>query len=172
MEPKFNPYNTKGSVVFGRIRKLFLGKNTPPIFTRIACNVAILYFLYVFFWSLVIFIAFNFGQNLPKSENWNAIFSSIGTKYNIADIHFSFTLYLITILTCSVVMLAGVLMVWRRRMKGYLFVLVPALVCMFIAFILLGLEYVQHESGWFEFIFGGIVILLFSIDYFIKRRIA
>jgi hypothetical protein len=171
MEPKFNPYNTKGTVVFGRMRKLFLGKKTPPIFTRIACNLALLYFLYVFFWALTIFIAFHFGQNLPKAENWNTIFSSIGTKYHISDIHFSFTLYLISLLTCSVIMLAGVLMVWRNRLNGYLLVLIPTLVCTTIAFMVLGMEYVKNEASWFEFTFGGIVIALFSIDYFLKRRL-
>jgi hypothetical protein len=149
-----------------------LGKNTPQIFTRIACNIAILYFLYVFFWALVIFIAFNFGQNLPKAENWNAIFSSIGTKYHIADIYFSFTLYLIVLLSSSVLMLAGVLMVWRRRIKGYFFVLIPAIICTTVAMALLGMEYVKNESGWFEYVFGGIIITLFTIDYFLKRRIA
>lgn len=171
MEPKFNPYNTKGRVIFGRIRKFFLGKETPSIFSRISCNIALLYFLYIFLWSVAIFIAFNFGQNLPKAKNWNELFQAIGTKYNIADIQFSFTLYLISLLTFSLILFVGVLLVWRRKLRGYLMVIFSAMFCTGISLILLGIEYVKNEATWFEFGFGAIVIAFFTIDYFLKRRI-
>ena len=139
--------------------------------SRIGCNIALLYFLYIFLWSVAIFIAFNFGQNLPKAENWNTLFQAIGTKYQIADIRFSFTLYLISLITFSLILFAGVLLVWRKKMRGYLMVIFSALFCTGISIILLGVEYVKNESTWFEFAFGGIVIAFFTIDYFLKKKV-
>lgn len=170
METKFNPYNTTGTVIFSRMRKFFLGKQTPDLFTRISCNIALLYFFYIFLWALTIFIAFNFGQNLPKAKNWNDLFLAIGTKYGISDIYFSFTLYLATLIAFSLFLFAGTLMVWRKKINGYLLVLSSTFVCSMVPFLLLGIDYVKNESSWFEYTFAAIVIILFTIDYILKKR--
>ena len=153
------------------MRKFFLGKNTPNIFTRILCNFGLLYFFYLFFWTLIIIIAFNFGQNLPKAENWNKLFLEIGVRYNILDIHMSYSIYLYSLLLICASFFIGILLVWRKKVKGYYFVIISTLASIFIPFVLLGYEFVKNECGWFEFLFSGLVITLFTIDYFLRRRL-
>lgn len=168
---KFNPYNAKGSVLFGRMRKFFLGKNTPGLFTRIICNIAILYFFYVFLYALTMLLAFKFGRNLPQGPHWEELFKTMGTKYGISNINLSFTLYLIALITFSVTSFLATMFVWRKKMKGYLPVIASAIICTFAAFVFLGIDYVKAEMGWWEFAAGGIVIVLFTVDFIIKKRL-
>ena len=43
VKKEFNPYHTKGSVVYGRIKTFFLGKEKPRLFTRINAVIAFVY---------------------------------------------------------------------------------------------------------------------------------
>jgi hypothetical protein len=167
---KFNPYNTKGTVVFSRVRNFFLGKNTPGLFTRISCNISILYFFYIFLYALTILLAFKFGKNLPQGDHWKKLFEAIGAKYGITNIDLSFTLYLVSLIVFSVISFLATMFVWRRRLKGYLPVIASAIICTFASFAFLGVNYVEAETGWWEFAFGGTVIVLFTVDFFARRK--
>ncbi|HYG49604.1 MAG TPA: hypothetical protein VD905_01825 [Flavobacteriales bacterium] len=169
---KFNPYNTKGTVVFGRVRRFFLGKNTPALFTRITCNIAILYFFYVFLYALTMLLAFKFGKNLPQGPHWEKLFEGIGQKYGITNINLSYTLYLLTLIVFSVTSFLSTMFVWRKRINGYIPVIASAVICAFSAFIFLGMDYVKAETGWWEYAFGGLVIVLFTIDFILQKRLA
>lgn len=170
MQPPFNPYHTKGTVIFSRLRRSFLGTGTPGWFTRINCNVAILYFIYVFGWALAVFIAFQFGQNLPKAKNWNELFEAIGAKYQIPNIHFAFSAYLLTMLLCSLILLIGVMLVWRTKMKGFYWVFTALVILEVTPFLLLGMEFIRHEEGWWEFVIPGLILVLFLTDFLIRRK--
>lgn len=170
MEIKYNPYHTKGSVVFSRFRKFFLGKKVPDLFTRIICNISFLYFFYVFLWALTIFIAFVFGQNLPKAENWNKIFLEVGMKYQLQNVYLDFTMYLITDLLFASLFFVGILLVWRNKLIGYWFSIAGVVVCSTSALVFLGIEYMRNEGAWWEVIMECIVFLLLLLNYFIRKR--
>jgi hypothetical protein len=166
----YNPYHAKGSVIFGRIRAFFMGQEPPSLFTRINCNLGLLYLFYIFGWTLVVFLSLNFGKNLPHAGNWDKLFTAIGEKYAITDIHFSFTVYLLTLLVASAVLFAGMVTAWRRKIVGFILVMAAALVSTVSPLLILGLPYVKNECGWWEFAFGGMVFSLFTIDYLVRRK--
>lgn len=166
----YNPYHAKGSVIFGRIRAFFMGQEPPSAFTRINCNLALLYLFYIFGWTLVVFLSLNFGKNLPHAGNWDKLFAAIGSKYHITNIHFSFTVYLGTLLATSVVLFMGMITAWRRKLLGFILVMAATLVSLVAPLLILGLEYVKNECGWWEFAAGGLVLTLFTIDYLVRRK--
>lgn len=170
VKKEFNPYQAKSSVIFHRIKVFFLGKETPKLFTRINCNLGIVYLLYIFFWALIVFIALKSGKNLPNAEAWKKIFISIGSKYRIPDIQLAFTSYLIALLIASVLLFFGIILTWRKRISGYYFMFTGIGIAMTSALILMGIDYVQNESGWWEFAIGGLITVLFLIDYMIFKK--
>lgn len=171
MEKKvYSPYHAKGSVIFGRIRAFFMGQEPPSLFTRINCNLALLYLVYIFGWALVVFLSLNFGKNLPQAVDWDKLFAAIGSKYAIADIHFSFTLYLLTLLAASAVLFAGMITAWRKKTIGFLLVAIATLVSALSPLFILGMAYVKNECGWWEFASAGMVFTLFTIDYLMRRK--
>lgn len=171
MEKKaYSPYHAKGSVIFGRIRAFFMGQEPPSAFTRINCNLALLYLFYIFGWTLVVFLSLNFGKNLPHGDTWNQLFTAIGEKYAISDIHFSFTVYLATLFLASAALFAGMITAWRRKTMGFILVMSAVFVSTLSPLLILGGAYVKNECGWWEFASGGLVLSLFSIDYLVRRK--
>lgn len=166
----YNPYHAKGSVIFGRIRAFFMGQEPPSAFTRINCNLALLYLFYIFGWALVVFLSLNFGKNLPHGDEWNKLFDAIGARYAITNIHFSFTLYLVTLFVVSAVLFAGMITAWRKKTMGFLMVMGATVVSLVAPMLILGLAYVKNECGWWEFASGIIVLALFTTDYLIRRK--
>lgn len=166
----YNPYHAKGSVIFGRIRSFFMGQEPPSAFTRINCNLALLYLFYIFGWTLVVFLSLNFGKNLPNGEQWYRLFDAVGAKYSITNIHFSFTVYLVTLFVVSGVLFAGMITAWRKKILGFLLVMGATLVSLIAPVLILGLSYVKNECGWWEFASGTLVLTLFTIDYIMRRK--
>lgn len=166
----YNPYHAKGSVIFGRARAFFVGHEPPSGFTRINCNLALIYFFYTLVWALVVFLSLNFGKNLPTAGNWDKLFIAIGEKYHISDIHFSFTLYLMTLFVCCAIMLTGLITAWRKKLAGFVLVMISSAISTLSPILILGMTYVRNECGWWEFAAGGLVFALFTMDYLMRRK--
>lgn len=167
---KINPYHTKGSDVLLFVKRAFLGKKKPDIYTRVICNFGFLAFFFYFFWALVVLIALHFGQNLPKASNWNYLFEKIGNKYNIQNIQMLFDIYLVVLLVACLTMLFGLMLVWRRRIPGYWFFITALIITQVAPLLLLGTAYYTAEVMWYEWISATAILTMFVIDYFIQRK--
>ncbi len=168
---EFNPYHTTGAQLMGGIRSFILGKENPRWFTRLNCNLAFVYCLYVFIWAFIVLIALEYGKNLPNYENWHGLFLHLGAKYNILNIEQAFIVYLLFLFASVVSIFIGTLFVWRKKKNGYYLVYFGITVTLISPLILMGIEYVKNECGWWEFGIGGLVGVLFFLDKsFLKKN--
>jgi hypothetical protein len=167
---KINPYHTKGSDVLLYIKRFFLGRQKPDIYTRVICNIGLLAFFFYFIWTLIVLLALHFGQNLPRAANWNHLFEKIGNKYQIQNIQLVFDVYLIVLLLACIGMFVGLILVWRRKKPGYWFFMVSLLVSQLAPLLIMGVNYYAAEIMWYEWISATVILSLFVIDYLLQRR--
>ena len=147
------------------IRNFFLGEESPQWYSQIIVLTGFLTWIWFFFGYLLGLLALKIVQGNAEVKVRES-FERIGEKYGLSDVMDLYANMTITGLIGAVMMMTGLIFIWRRWLAGY-FIFLPGLVlCIISPMIFMSYEYLVHEHTPAEYILPAIVFLLFLFDFY------
>ena len=112
---------TKKSIV-QRLKILILGKNKPNFLTRISVWAGFFIWLYLISWQMLTLISILLMGTLKQADLIEKSFRKLGTKlYGNPDILQVLTIHTFLQIGAFMVILVGLILIWRRKRIGFLF---------------------------------------------------
>lgn len=159
------------TTLFQRFRHLVMGSEKPNLLTRISVISGAVVWLYLFAWQLMTFISMLLIGNVHQSGIIRSAFYDLGIEnYNLRDTVTSMKMHSMTQLVIYLIILASLILIWRKRKIGFLIYVVGNVASLFITIVMLGWAYLLNEIPIFDFILIAVSTLYFSIGIFLFYR--
>ncbi len=152
-----------------RFKRLILGSDKPNLITRASVISGFVIWLYLFSWQLLTFLSIILLGNLEQSAYIKAIYVHVGNAYDNNIINKLF-LHSISQIIVYLIILAGLILIWRKRKIGFLMYIIGFMTSLIITFIILGLKYMTREIPVFDYILILSSLIYFSIGIIIFNR--
>ncbi len=148
-------------------KKLVLGSDRPPLFTRVILIVALIAMSYYFLWNgLRYFVIDNIDSlNTSDAAVAKAKLQKLGEEHNISDAVKTFKQYGLFMLISAAISLVGMAFIYRRKLFGYYIFLVGLVAMLLTPFITLSWSYVTSEVDFYDFIIPPVLGFIFFVSY-------
>ncbi|MFT5821852.1 MAG: hypothetical protein ACI8ZM_003108 [Crocinitomix sp.] len=159
------------TTLFQRIRRLVMGSEKPNLLTRVSVISGALVWFYLFVWQLMTFISTLLIGNVHESGTIRSAFYTLGNaNYGLRDTVSSMKMHAMVQLIIYFIVLASLILIWRKRKIGFLIYVVGNITSLLITVLMLGWAYLLNEVPIFDFILITATTLYFSIGIFIFYR--
>ncbi|NOQ75394.1 MAG: hypothetical protein GQ574_25510 [Crocinitomix sp.] len=119
----------------------------------------------------MIFIATLLIGNVHESGTMRSAFHNLGkANYGLRDTVINLNMHAIVQLVIYFIILASLVLIWRKRKIGFLIYVLGNVTSLFITTLMLGWAYLLNEIPIFDFILIAITTLYFSVGIFIFYR--
>ena len=149
-------------------KKIVLGKERPPFFTRVILGVALVCFCYYFIWNgLRVMLLSDVNVAMFKAR-----IQSFGEEYGIKDAISVFKSYGLAMVITWLVAAGGMALIWRRKLIGYYLFFAGMLGALVVPFVTTGWEYsTQGGVDWFDFVIPPVLGAIFYLSFKRLRKL-
>ncbi len=158
-------------IEFSKVRLWLLGKEKPSLFTRIIFWAGLPIWVWLFFSYLLQTLSIRMVSISANAALIKENIRLLGESYGISDFETQYATMGMSGVFASILVIAGLILMWRQWKAGYACILIGLSACIAIpAYFLGGKFFLEEQSAW-HWILPGVVLLLAMIDWVIKMRI-
>jgi hypothetical protein len=151
-----------------RLKKFVFGTKAPDFFSRIIFFLGLIGWTLSFLWSVAVFIATFFIDEIDHADKARAVFTRLGEKYGIEDFLQSFQMFTIVHMIALAFVLLALILIWRDKLFGFVVYFVGYGLAIFAMPIILNFEYMWKEVSTFDKILYIVMTLPVTILFLYK----
>lgn len=153
-----------------RLKKFVFGTKAPDFFSRIIFFLGLAGWTLSFLWSVAVFIATFFIDEIDHADKARAVFTRLGEKYGIEDFLQSFQMFTIVHMIALAFVLLALILIWRDKLFGFVIYFVGYGLAIFAMPIILNFEYMWKEISIFDKVLYIVMTLPVTILFLYKVR--
>ena len=149
-------------------KKVLLGNQRPPLFTRVILIVALVCVGYYFLWNGLRVVALSNIDSFDSAREASEFKISIqefGEKFGIKNGLETFKNYGLAMLIASGLALAAMAIIYRRKIFGYYVFFVAMLGMLVTPFVLLSWDYATSEVDFYDYIVPPALAAIFYVSF-------
>ncbi len=148
-------------------KKVLLGNQRPPLFTRIILIVALICVGYYFLWNGLKFVALNNIDSFSAKESaeFKTVIYKLGHKHGMEDPLNQIKTYCLAMLAASGLGLVSMAIIYRRKLFGYYMFFIAMLAMLVIPFVLLTWDYATNGVDFYDYIIPPALAGIFYVSF-------
>lgn len=149
-------------------KKVILGSQRPPLFTRIILMIALVVVGYYFLWNGLRILALSNIDSFDSAREaaeFKISIQKFGEKFGIENGLETFKNYGLAMLVASGLALAAMAIIYRRKLFGYYLFFVAMLGMLVIPFVMLTWDYATSEVDFYDYIVPPALAAIFFISF-------
>ena len=154
--------------LFQRVKTVILGKEKPNLITRISVISGFVIWVYLFSGQLLTYLALLMHNTLSQSTKIKGAYTRVGKEmYGLGDPIALLKIHSLIQIIIYVLILAGLILIWRKKKLGFALYIVGFAISLFVSFILMGWKFMAKEILFIDYILILGTVIYFAIGLFL-----